>query len=340
MNDNSVIFHLTNRCQLRCKHCLRDPEKCAVDIPLSLVVKILDEAIQFYKIDHVGLTGGEPTLHPQFWDVVDVIVERGLTWHFISNGFRFPKVIEELERKPKRLEQLTAVDFSLDGADEETHDKIRGKGNYQDVMTAVVLCDMKNIKVLLQMVFNRTNVHQIEEMALNASFLGIKELSFTVSQPNGTDYDKEMFLSISEWRRAEDRIDRLRNSFKMNIRKPEGFYQTQPFHICEQFMTRTFHVNCYGFLSFCCQLSDIPDEGRRKDVVGDLREMSLMEAHKLLVDMYYKMEQTKIIEIADESMTPWDYFPCNWCLKRMEKPFWSDDGAEGVKATRARVKKS
>ena len=36
-----IGLHLTDRCQLDCKHCLRDPQQKPVDLPLSIVRKVL-----------------------------------------------------------------------------------------------------------------------------------------------------------------------------------------------------------------------------------------------------------------------------------------------------------
>ena len=77
MSASWLAFHVTDRCQLNCKHCLRDPDKQAHDIDVGIVEKILDDAKRLYRTHHVGLTGGEPTLHPRFMDLVDAIVARG-----------------------------------------------------------------------------------------------------------------------------------------------------------------------------------------------------------------------------------------------------------------------
>src|SRR5438874_252897 len=114
-----IVFHVTDRCQLNCKHCLRDPAKSSHDIDLALVEKILDEAKQVYGCDHVGLTGGEPTLHPRFDELVEAIVKRDMTFHMVTNGIRFEqRVLKLADNDPRVKEAFTAVDFSLDGADQ------------------------------------------------------------------------------------------------------------------------------------------------------------------------------------------------------------------------------
>ena len=55
-----LAFHITDRCQLDCQHCLRDPEQTPKDLPLSLIRKVLAEAKARYRTHEVALTGGEP----------------------------------------------------------------------------------------------------------------------------------------------------------------------------------------------------------------------------------------------------------------------------------------
>ena len=120
-----LTFHITDRCQLNCDHCLRDPEAKAQDLDLSLIESVLDHARALFDTRHVGLTGGEPALHPHFYEIVDAIADRGYTWHVVTNGERFERMLQRLGERPARLESMRLLNFSLDGATAETHDAIR-----------------------------------------------------------------------------------------------------------------------------------------------------------------------------------------------------------------------
>src|SRR4051812_40027227 len=99
-----IALHLTDRCQLDCQHCLRDPALSPKDLPLPLIQRVLAEARAVYRSSQVALTGGEPTLHPDFCGVLDAIVERGMTWHMVTNARRFDRVIAMLKQVPARRE--------------------------------------------------------------------------------------------------------------------------------------------------------------------------------------------------------------------------------------------
>jgi MoaA/NifB/PqqE/SkfB family radical SAM enzyme len=331
-----IGFHLTDRCQLDCQHCLRDPEKAPKDLPLSVFRKVLAEAKVLYRTPQVALTGGEPSLHPAFEAILDAIAERDLGWHLVTNGKRFPRLLDLLRESPRRRALLTAVNFSLDGADEAVHDAIRGEGSYREVMLGATLATAHGIPFTLQMVVNARNAHQIEAMGLLASHLGAARVSFSMLQATGTPLDDELYLSARAFRGVQDRIERLSATLRLPVNMPEGFYREQPFHVCEPFASQQLHIDVEGRLNLCCQHSGIPGDGRRDEIAGDLAEMSLVEAHARLLGIIHKAQADKLARIARGPLREWEHFPCNDCMKQFGKPYWDDEGSQGPDARRPR----
>jgi MoaA/NifB/PqqE/SkfB family radical SAM enzyme len=333
----SVALHITDRCQLDCQHCLRDPARAAKDLPLPLIRKVLAETRQLYGKVQVALTGGEPTLHPEFGEILDAVVEQDFTWHMVSNGRRIERVFALFKERPARRAAATAMNFSLDGADEATHDAIRGAGSYRDVMRAAALCVAHDMPFLLQMSLNRKNVHQIEAMGMLAAQLKAKRVSFAMLQPTGTPLDAELYLSSREWRDVMDRIVRLSEILTIEVKMPEGFYVEQPFYQCEVWASLQLHVDVEGRLNLCCQHSGIPSEEQpAPDVIADMRETSLAEAHGKMLDLIHRLQRERLARIAAGGLTEWDHFPCNDCMKHLGKPYWDEHGAAGPGAQRER----
>lgn len=333
-----IGLHLTDRCQLDCHHCLRDPSQIPADLDLSLIRRVLADARRIYKSAHVALTGGEPTLHPEFEAIIDAIVENDFTWHVVTNGRRFSRLIAMLKAKPARRAALRPVNFSLDGADEATHDAIRERGSYRDVMTAVSLSTIEGLPFVLQMVINAKNVHQIEAMGLLASQLGAARVSFSMLQATGTHHDHDLGMSARAWRDAQDRVERLASALKIEVSMPEGWHKEQPFHVCQPFASQQLHVDVHGRLNLCCQHAGVPSEdgSASRDVAGSLHEMSLADAHKKLLAIIHAAQAARLDRVTKGELTAWDYFPCNDCLKHFKKPHWSDEGREGPDAKRER----
>ncbi|MFT3914552.1 MAG: radical SAM protein [Anaeromyxobacteraceae bacterium] len=276
------------------------------------------------------------SLHPDLEGILDAIVESDLRWHLVTNGKRFSRLLDLLRAAPARRDHLTAVNFSLDGADEAVHDEIRGKGSYREVMLGATLCTAHGIPFVLQMVIDAKNAHQIEAMGLLASHLGASAVSFSMLQPTGTHLDRNLYLSARAWRNIKDRIERLMATIKLRVQMPEGFYQDQPFHVCEPFASKQLHVDVEGRLNLCCQHSGIPSDGPNQDVAGDLKEMSLVEAHARLLGIIHKAQLDRLDRVARGNLTEWDHFGCNDCMKRFGKPHWVDGGVQGPEAHRER----
>jgi molybdenum cofactor biosynthesis enzyme MoaA len=96
MTARVLTFHLTDRCNLNCSHCIRDPGGEPGDLPLDVFERVVHQAGR-YGIRQVALTGGEPFLHPQIDRVLDAIVASGTTWHAVTNGSQMER-IERLVR--------------------------------------------------------------------------------------------------------------------------------------------------------------------------------------------------------------------------------------------------
>lgn len=332
-----LTFHVTDRCQLNCDHCLRDPGGKSQDLELSLIESVLDQARALFGTQHVGLTGGEPQLHPQFYEIVDAIVDRGYTWHVVSNGERFERMVQRLTERPARLAAMKLLNFSLDGATEEVHDAIREQGSFRAVMQAVSICRARSIPFLLQITLNARNVDQIEEMALLASQLGADKLAYNFTQPTGTFLDASLHLPASEWQRALDRVNRVRAMFKISVIHSELLPHEEPFHMCEMWRHEHLHVDPYGRLNLCCQHAGVPGEGPISDVAGDLHEITLAEAHLRFTEIVNETVKARLQLLSRGDASEWDkHFSCNWCLSRFGKPHWTETGAQGPVAARPR----
>jgi MoaA/NifB/PqqE/SkfB family radical SAM enzyme len=333
-----ITFHLTDRCQLDCQHCLRDPELKPKDLSIDVIRRALVDGKRVYNASHTAFTGGEPTLHPEFVAIVDLAVELGYTWHMVSNGHNMSWLFDRFREKPSRRAAMTSVTLSLDGADESVHDHIRGKGSFLSVMSAITQCTARGLPFVLQCAVHKKNQHQIEALGLLASQLGASRLSFSMTQPTGTYLDRELYLSAAEWRTVMDRVQRLADTLKLPVTHPEGYYHPQPIYTCQAFAQQQLHIDVEGQLTLCCQHAGVPQEpGSRSDRAGSLEELTLPAAHRRLLSVIHDAQTRKLDRAAEGALDDeWDRFPCNYCLADFGKPHWTKDGASGPGASRER----
>lgn len=106
---NPIIaeLHLTYACDLSCMNCNRGcfvKPKYAPDMSLNDLDKFLDQIIKNkLHLDHIGIIGGEPTLHPQCLDFLKLTKSKmpGLRIELLSNGHskRAKDVINEVKKQ-------------------------------------------------------------------------------------------------------------------------------------------------------------------------------------------------------------------------------------------------
>jgi MoaA/NifB/PqqE/SkfB family radical SAM enzyme len=127
----------------------------------------------------IGITGGEPMIRKDIYDVLSEITRLGMVAHINTNGHFLN------EENVRRLiaTGLSSINISLDAPDAETHNRIRGnRRSYEQIMKAVaeVLRQRKNGKprVGLTTVLLGSNVEKALEMAALAREIGVDSLGF------------------------------------------------------------------------------------------------------------------------------------------------------------------
>jgi mycofactocin radical SAM maturase len=175
-----LTWELTYACNLSCVHCLsssgrRDPGELSTRECRALI----DEFARM-QIFYVNIGGGEPTVRPDFWELVEYATGQRVGVKFSTNGIN---ITDEAARRLAASDYVD-VQISLDGATEDVNDKVRGPGSY------------------------RTAVRAMRRLA-EAGFAGFK-LSVVVTRDNAGQLDA--FQAIADRYGAQLRLTRLRPS--------------------------------------------------------------------------------------------------------------------------------
>jgi MoaA/NifB/PqqE/SkfB family radical SAM enzyme len=313
-----LILELTNLCNFSCTHCIRDEEGAKHFLALPVVERVLAEVQAYHSVHHVAFTGGEPTLHPHFEEVLRLVTGYGLRFGFVTNGWQFSRrTLPLLQRFREHIGHLT---FSLDGATEQTHDALRRRaGSYRRVMEGVALCRAHGIAVHLNMVVTRSNRSEVEAMAVLASRLGCDGLFYGHCQPTPDAVAADEVLNARERREVETEIAELQRIFQLHILLAGDHYNESRFFQCSQLQMREFNVDYLGRLTACCMLSNYRGGAVDTDVVADLNEVSFFEAHKRLVRQIARINLEKIERLSAGPAQEKDHFICTHCLEHYGK---------------------
>jgi len=326
MTARRLAFELTNRCNLACRHCMRGTAQPRHDLPFALICRVLDQA-QRLGVSLVSFTGGEPLLHPQFEDLIRATVERGYTFSFVTNGHLLSRVLPLLS-EPAVKEKLVQVAVSLDGPDAETHDAVRGPGSFRKVMAAIAGCHARGLPTRLKPTVNRKNLGRLEEMALLAAHLGLTGLDFSHMHPTPDNLRDGLMLAPAEWRQVETAVARLAGELKIAVGLCAGVYDPSPFYLCANLSMIDLYVDVRGNLCLCCMLPAIrgadPDQPE-PDVIANLAEVDLVEAHVRLVDRIAEFHRHRLRRLAAGELSELEHFQCLACARYFGKLEWLKD---------------
>lgn len=180
-----LTWELTYACNLECAHCLsssgrRDPRELSTE----QCEAVIDE-LQRMQVFYVNIGGGEPTIRPDFWHLVQYAVDHQVGVKFSTNGVRIT---------PERAEFLASTDYvdvqiSLDGATADVNDYVRGPGSYATAIRA--LENLRNAgfrDAKISVVVTRQNVTQLDEFKSLADEYGAT-LRLTRLRPSGRGAD-------------------------------------------------------------------------------------------------------------------------------------------------------
>jgi len=180
----SLYFYLTQGCNLRCRHCWLAPQfqtaaKQYAALPPDLFRRILGEAKPL-GLSGVKLTGGEPLLHPDIGALLEILQDEQLRFSMETNGVLCtPGLARDLVRSG-----MCHVSVSLDGADAQTHEWVRGvEGCFEAALRGVRNLVAAGIRPQIIMSLMRRNAGQVEPLVRLAESLGASSVKFNLVQP-------------------------------------------------------------------------------------------------------------------------------------------------------------
>ncbi len=181
---NLLYFYLTEGCNLACRHCWMGPRFDATGNHYpTLPVELFETAIREARplgLSGVKLTGGEPLLHPHFMRLLEIVRREELRLTIETNGLLCtPEIAAEIAKSPDRF-----VSVSIDGADAETHEWVRGvPGSLKAARQAVNNLVAAGIRPQVIFTVMRRNAGQVDAIVHMAEELGADSVKFNVVQP-------------------------------------------------------------------------------------------------------------------------------------------------------------
>lgn len=208
----TLQWHITHRCNLRCKHCYQDDYSAfESEGELERVLDSYSQLLSEYKLKgHLNLTGGEPLTHPGLFDLLQKARKRGIITGVLTNG----TLVGLREAAMLKACGVSYVQVSLDGC-ESVHDEIRGKGSFDKAVRGINALKAKGIFTSVSFTAQQNNYRELKKLAKYCEYLGADKLWFDrVIIPADEDAEsltltKEQFKSLCKTAARENRRGRV-----------------------------------------------------------------------------------------------------------------------------------
>ncbi|WP_154653511.1 radical SAM/SPASM domain-containing protein [Halodesulfovibrio aestuarii] len=183
---------LTKKCNFRCRYCFFDLDKdqnkeLDTNVVLQAVTTLSNMGTSF-----IYLSGGEPFVHPSFMDIVEMILQKGMTPAFSTNGcFLTADRIAKLSSLG-----VKSIQVSLDTHNEDMHHYLtNSKNTFSKIIEAIKVLVEKKIFVTTKTVItsvNRTHITPLVEMLTK---LGVNRIGIAIEAKGEytRDHDSELF---------------------------------------------------------------------------------------------------------------------------------------------------
>jgi len=204
-----VQWHLTEKCNLRCTHCYQTggritelslAEICEVLAEITDMLAAWEEAYQLKFARSLNITGGEPLLRKDLFEILDEMRAGEFAVYLLTNGTMIdtPKAAELARLGVK------GVQVSIEGP-ENIHDSIRGAGSFARSRRGITHLLDAGLIVTINATLSEINAAGFTDMVELASKLGVQRLGFSRLVPSGRGHglldrmiDKEQVREIYE----------------------------------------------------------------------------------------------------------------------------------------------
>lgn len=211
-----VYFLITERCNLHCPHCIRNVKtRGKRDFLPDNLHQLLNRIDELFNQHTYVITGGEPTLHPDFFSIVHRILQSDGSVAITTNGTNADS-FAPLSAIAKNIN----VQVSLDG-DCKAHDSIRGVGTFNLAVSTITDLLASGFHVTVSSVVNKINVDSFFLLSKVISQLHVASWSLSMEQAFASEA-KSRELTTSEWNSFVDDMIKVAN-VPVKIRKQFDF---------------------------------------------------------------------------------------------------------------------
>lgn len=244
----SFQWHITDDCDQRCKHCYifsGDSHKAISTMNWEQMQKTFENCLDFCKtfnrLPYFYITGGDPILHPYFWQLLEMMQSYNIPFTILGNPFHLDDTVC---RKLKAL-GCEKYQMSLDGM-KETHDWFRKPGSFDCTLEKIGCINRAGIRSVIMTTVSGTNIDEVPAIIDTVVAADVNVFAFARYCP--TSEEKDIDIAPLRYRELLEACDQ---KFK--------FYQTAG---CKTYFNKKDHLwTLYDYETGAFQIPKTAESG-------------------------------------------------------------------------------
>lgn len=240
----SGSIDLTYRCNLDCVHCYRQKstkDKLSTKQIKNIIDQLVDAGCMWLTV-----SGGEPLMRPDFFEIYLYARKRGLIINLFTNAIAIDeKIADFLADNPP-----INISISLYGASEETYKKVTGKSAFKKIINALGLLIERKLKFSLKTMMIKETLPDLAKMREIAKsfdkYLKIDPNIIPTLDGNTTPYDHQLSMSeiIEIEKTDQKRLKEWLNFSSIEVKRSNKIFECNV-------GKNSFHINAFGKLQMC-----------------------------------------------------------------------------------------
>ena len=178
-----MSWNVTRECNMKCSHCYINAteKKLAHELTTAEGKNLIDQICQVSK-PLLILSGGEPLLRPDIYELIRYGTSKGLKMGLGSNG----SLIDETVAANLKKAGIATVSISLDSHIPAQHDEFRGVlGSWEKSVNACKALRKNNVLIQVNTTLTQQNYDQIDDIMSLAEEIGVENFHLFFLVPTG-----------------------------------------------------------------------------------------------------------------------------------------------------------
>lgn len=249
-NGGRVLWEITNTCNYHCSYCIFSSETIKYENELTTdEVKRTIKELKNNNFTYIKFTGGEPFTRKDMTEILKYATELGFDMDISTNA---SLITEKIANELKDI-NFPMVHVSLDGADKNSHEFVRGKDTFERTLRGINYLTQNDIYTRIGTVIYKQNEDRLENIVKLAIELKANEIIFSFMEAVGRLEGDDTIISKKTIDAVRNEIDKLALKYEKQIQVKYSFTENKvcKSEECCPAVKKFLYINNLGQVSPC-----------------------------------------------------------------------------------------